>query len=96
MLDVHSARGMADLDALAAVAEQAGAMPDLATRMRAANTVAEAFSLAAEEDIPLGDAIASAAWSTAAAVLKDTGIELELLVFNRDGELMGRKDFSRV
>jgi cobalt-precorrin-5B (C1)-methyltransferase len=93
MLDLHSARGMADLDALAAVAEQAGASADLATRMRGTNTVAEAFSLAAGEGVPLGDAIASAAWSTAATVLRGTGIELELLVFNREGELMGKKDF---
>ena len=96
MLDVHSARGMADLDALAKVAEQAGASPDLAARMRSANTVAEAFSLAAGEGVPLGDAIARQAWATAAAVLKGKDIELELLVFNRDGALMGKKDFSRV
>lgn len=96
MLDLHSSRGMADLEALAAVAEQAGASVGLATRMRGANTVAEAFSLAAGDGIPLGNAIASAAWQTAAAVLQDTGIELELLVFNRDGELMGKKDFAAV
>jgi cobalt-precorrin-5B (C1)-methyltransferase len=96
MLDVHSARGMADLDALASVAEHSGGSPDLAARMRGANTVAEAFSLAAAEGVPLGDAIAAAAWNTAAAVLKGTGIELELLVFNREGELMGRKDFATV
>ncbi|WP_425475519.1 cobalt-precorrin-5B (C(1))-methyltransferase [Mesorhizobium quangtriensis] len=94
MLDVHSARGMADLDALAVVAETSGASDELAARMRAANTVAEAFSLAVGEGIPLGGAIASLAWSTAATVLKGTGIELELLVFNRDGDLMGKKDFA--
>lgn len=94
MLDVHSSRGAADLEALAAVAERSGASPGLAARIRAANTVAEAFSLAAAEGVPLGDAIAAAAWTTAARVLKNTGIELELLVYNREGELMGRKDFS--
>ncbi len=94
MLDLHSSRGAADLDALAAVAEKSGASAGLVARIRTANTVAEAFSLAAAEGVPLGAAIASAAWATAAAVLKGTGIELELLVFNRDGELMGRKDFS--
>lgn len=94
MLDVHSSRGMADLEALAAVAEKSGASPDLAARMRGANTVAEAFSLAAAEGVPLGDAIAAAAWATAAGVLKGTGIELELLVFNREGQMMGKKDFA--
>lgn len=96
MLDLHSSRGPADLDALAAVAEQAGASAALLARIRSANTVAEAFSLAAGEGVPLGDAIASAGWTTAAAVLKGTGVELELLVFNRDGQLMGRKEFAKV
>jgi cobalt-precorrin-5B (C1)-methyltransferase len=94
LLDVHSKRGMADLDALAAVAIEAGASDDLETRIRGANTVAEAFSAATAEDIPVGDAVAKAAWATAAAVLKGTDIELEVLVFNRDGELMGRKPFA--
>jgi cobalt-precorrin-5B (C1)-methyltransferase len=96
LLDVHSKRGMADLDALAAVAVEAGASPELSERIRSANTVAEAFAAATAEDIPIGDAIAGQAWVTAAAALKGTDIELEVLVFNRDGELMGRKDFARV
>ena len=95
LLDVHSKRGMADLDALALVAVGAGASPDLAARIRGANTVAEAFSTASAEGVPVGDAIARQAWTTAAAVLEGTGIELELLVFNRDGELMGKKDFAK-
>ena len=95
LLDVHSKRGMADLDALAAVATEAGASPDLAERIRAANTVAEAFVAATGEGVPVGDAIARRAWRTAAAVLKGTDIELEVLVFNRDGELMGHAPFAR-
>jgi cobalt-precorrin-5B (C1)-methyltransferase len=95
LLDVHSKRGMADLDALAAVAIEAGASAELSERICGANTVAEAFSAATAEGIPVGDAIAGRAWVTAAAVLKGTDIELEVLVFNRDGELMGRKDFAK-
>ena len=63
LLDVHSKRGMADLDALAAVAIEAGASPDLATRIRGANTVAEAFAAATAEGVPVGDAIARQAWT---------------------------------
>ena len=96
LLDVHSKRGMADLDALAEVAVEAGASADLATRIRGANTVAEAFTAATAEGVPVGDVIARQAWTTAAAVLKGTGIELEVLVFNREGELMGRKEFAVV
>ena len=94
MLDVHSKRGMADLDALAAVAIEAGASPDLATRIRAANTVAEAFAAATAEGIPVGDAIARQAWRPPPPCSRARDIELEVLVFNRDGELMGHAPFA--
>ena len=95
MLDLHSKRGMADLAALAAVAERAGASEELGGRMRRANTVAEAFALAGEQGIAVGDAIAEAAWATAAAVVEGAGIDLEVLVFDREGELRGRYASTR-
>ena len=94
MLDLHSKRGAADLDALAAVAIEAGASAELARKIRRANTVAEAFAEATADGIPIGQAIADGAWRTAAAVLEGSGIELEILIFNRDGELMGHKPFA--
>ena len=94
MLDLHSKRGMADLDALAEVALAAGGSADLAQAIRGANTVAEAFALAADEGVPVGKAIADRAWKTAAAVLKSRDIELEVLVFDREGMLMGRAHFQ--
>lgn len=94
MLDVHSKRGAADLDALAEVAEAAGAGPALVAEIRAANTVAEAFQRATRAGIPIGDAIGAAAWQTAAAAVSHPDIALEILVFDREGRLMGRKDFS--
>ena len=94
MLDLHSKRGMADLDALAEVALAAGASAELAGKIRAANTVAEAFAEATAAGIPVGKAIADGAWKTAAAVLADPDIALEILIFNRDGELMGHAPFA--
>jgi cobalt-precorrin-5B (C1)-methyltransferase len=93
MLDVHSKRGAPDLEALAEVAAEAGASAALAERIRAANTVAEAFQFAAGEEIGLGDHIAERAWHTAAAALKHADIALEIAVFDREGALMGRTDF---
>ena len=58
MLDVHSKRGLADLEALAMIAAEAGASSALVERIRTANTVAEAFQHAVAEGVPLGDAIA--------------------------------------
>ncbi|MGI6850765.1 cobalt-precorrin-5B (C(1))-methyltransferase [Mesorhizobium sp. 1B3] len=94
MLDVHSKRGAADLDALAEVALEAGAMADLAERIRGANMVAEAFQMAVAEGVPLGDMIAAKAWRTAASVLGDPGIELEILVFDRTGGFLGQAPFA--
>ncbi len=94
MLDVHSKRGLADLDALAEVAAEAGAPADLAQRIMAANTVLHAFTLAAENGLPLGDHIAARAWKTAAKALNDPGIALEILVFDRQGQLAGKTEFT--
>ncbi|WP_457937633.1 cobalt-precorrin-5B (C(1))-methyltransferase [Mesorhizobium sp. 10J20-29] len=94
MLDLHSKRGPADLDALAEVAVSAGADAALAESIRGANTVAQAFAEATAAGVPVGRAIAEGAWKTAAGVLKSPEIELEVLIFNRDGELMGHADFK--
>jgi cobalt-precorrin-5B (C1)-methyltransferase len=94
MLDLHSKRGPADLDALAEVAVSAGADAALAESIRGANTVAQAFGEATAAGVPVGRAIAEGAWKTAAGVLKSPEIELEVLIFNRDGALMGHADFE--
>jgi cobalt-precorrin-5B (C1)-methyltransferase len=94
MLDVHSKRGLADMETLAVIAAQMGASDVLAGKIKAANTVAEAFQHAAADGLPLGNAIAHKAWPTAAAVLDDPEIQLEILVFDREGKLMGRAPFQ--
>ena len=94
MLDVHSKRGLADLEALAALALDAGGDAKLADSMRHANTVAHAFQMAGETGIDLGGIVAQKAWVTAAAALRSPGIALEILVFDRDGNLKGRTDFT--
>ncbi|MDR7220130.1 cobalt-precorrin-5B (C(1))-methyltransferase [Aminobacter aminovorans] len=94
MLDVHSNRGSADLDGLAAVAVEAGADAELEARIKGANTVAEAFIEANKAGIAIGDAVAAAAWRTAAAVFDKADVAVEILVFNREGELMGHAPFA--
>jgi cobalt-precorrin-5B (C1)-methyltransferase len=96
MLDLHSKRGPADLEGLAAVAMEVGASNELAMRIRGANTVAEAFELAGAEGIEIGNAVAEAAWRTAKAVVEGKGIELEVLVFDREGGLRGQRAFGSV
>ncbi len=91
-LDLHSKHGSADLPALAALV----ADPGLAGRIASANTVAEAFAAAASAGVLLGDVVARAAWHTAAAVLVGADTALEVVLFDRNGVLMGRSGFDRV
>ena len=91
-LDLHSKHGSADLPALAALV----ANPELAERIVGANTVAEAFAAATAEGVPLGDVVARAAWQTAADALAGANIALEIVLFDRQGVLMGRTGFDRV
>ncbi len=91
-LDLHSRHGSADLPALAALV----ADPALAERIAGANTVAEAFALAAAAGVPLGNVVAQAAWRTAGDVLAGTGTALEIVLFDREGVLVGRTGFDRV
>ena len=86
-LDLHSKRGGADMAALAGWAGASG--PEVAAGVAGANTVAEAFALCPA----LGDRVAAGAWETAAEVLRGTGVELEVVVFDREGRLMGRAPF---
>lgn len=94
MLDVHSKRGAPDLDMLAEVAAGEGADAALAARIRAANTVAQAFSEAEAAGIRIGDAVARRAWAAAAPVLGSESIALEILVFDREGRLLGEAPFA--
>ncbi|MCX8998062.1 cobalt-precorrin-5B (C(1))-methyltransferase [Rhizobiaceae bacterium BDR2-2] len=94
MLDVHSKRGLADLEALTALARQGGADEALAGEIAAANTVAHAFALAQAAGFDLGALVAARAWRTAAKALDHPGIALEILVFDRDGALRGRCGFA--
>lgn len=94
MLDVHSKRGLADLEGLAALARTGGADENLSHAIAGANTVAHAFALAEAAGCDLGALVAARAWQTAARALNTPEIALEILVFDRDGQLQGRCGFA--
>ena len=94
LLDLHSKRGTVDLGALATFADATGGSDALHTQILNANTAAEAFDHAARAGVALGDNVAQAAWRTAAQVIADTDIALEIAVFDRDGKLVGRAPFA--
>jgi cobalt-precorrin-5B (C1)-methyltransferase len=90
LLDLHSRRGSVDLAMLAELAKKAGGTEKLAERILASNTTAEAFSHAEHDGIALGDAVARAARATAATVVAGKPVAIEIVVFDRDGRLVGR------
>jgi cobalt-precorrin-5B (C1)-methyltransferase len=96
LLDLHSARGQVELGALAEIARGAGGSEELAAGVAGCNTTPEAFGLAAEEGVALGDAVAAQAWKTAADVIAGSGIVLDIAIFDREGNLAGRSEAKPV
>ncbi len=93
-LDLHARRGEVAFSSLADFAKDAGATDEVADAIAHANTAAHAFALAGS--VKLGDVVAARAWQTAASVLDDAPIELEILLFDRAGALAGRAAFAPV
>jgi len=90
-LDLHSGRSQVDLDWLAERLGELGASGDLQDQTRAANTANQVLELARQAELPLGDAVAQRARATALGVL-DGETQVEVLIFNRQGEPVGRAD----
>lgn len=93
LLDLHSRRGAVDLPALAVIAREAGGDEGLVTAIAGANNAAEAFTLAGTDGIALADAVARKAQAIAMGVVEGAGIDVELLVYDRQGRLVGSAPF---
>jgi cobalt-precorrin-5B (C1)-methyltransferase len=94
LLDLHSKRGSVDLAALADLAKAAGASEAMAQHIMVSNTAAEAFSYAAAENVALGDEVARAAQRSAMNVVAGSGIDVEIVLFDRGGQLVGHAPFG--
>jgi cobalt-precorrin-5B (C1)-methyltransferase len=94
LTDLHSKRGEVDLAALAKFATDAGGGTDVEHRILAANTAAQVFAVAQAAGIALGDKVAQAAQMTAAQVIAGTEIAVEVMLFGRDQNLVGRAPFG--
>ena len=90
-LDLHSGRSQVDFDFLARMLEEIGGAAEQAAAARACNTALEVLRQAQAAGLPLGDAVAQRARETALDVLAgETAVEV--LVFDRQGGLVGRAD----
>src|SRR5271170_3210255 len=94
LTDLHSKRGEVDRALLAGFARVAGGSQELSARIIAANTAAEAFALAGAEGVALGDEVARAARQTAERVIAGRDVTIEVVLFDRDGVLIGRAPFD--
>ena len=91
--DLHSGRSQIDRVMLAATLERLGAPAELVASTRTANTANEILIAALNANVPLADAIARAAREQADA-LADRQIAIEVMIFDRAGELVGRAPFT--
>lgn len=88
LLDLHSGRGRVDFGWLAKTAIDSGGSEELAEQISRANTATEANNLAVARGIDLATPIADAAWQTAANCVGSGAESLEILVVNRDGNVV--------
>ena len=89
-LDLHSGRSQVDLDRLAGTVVELGGTAELAETVRTANTAGHVLELARQGGLPLADRIAEQARDTALGVLDGAPTQVEVLVFNRQGKLVGQ------
>jgi cobalt-precorrin-5B (C1)-methyltransferase len=90
-LDLHSSRSRFDSGQLADLARGVGASPELARAVNDAASAAEALVLMTNAGLgaPFVDAVAAGARATVLATLAG-GTAVEVLVFDRGGELIGK------
>ncbi len=89
-LDLHSGRSQVDFDLLADLLGGLGANEDLREKTRAANTAAEVLELSGPAGPALADAVAAKARETASYCLRGAAVTVDILIFDRQGNLVGR------
>ncbi|MCZ2813591.1 cobalt-precorrin-5B (C(1))-methyltransferase [Modestobacter sp. VKM Ac-2979] len=89
-LDLHSARSQVSFAALAQLVAEAGGAPALVEGVRQANTALDALQQCAAAGLPLGDLVAAGARRTAEGVLLGAPVEVDVVVIDRAGTIVGR------
>lgn len=89
-LDLHSSRSQVDFAALAELVEHAGGGAELAAAVRSANSALHALRVCQAAGVPLGDLVAERARRAAVAVLREAPVQLDVVVIDRGGTIVGR------
>jgi len=96
LLDLHSKRGSVDLDALAGIVAGLGGGDHLVQAVRSANSALDALTRCRAAGIPVAEGVAERGWATAAKVIAESGMALEVVVFDRQGGLLATTGFRKV
>jgi cobalt-precorrin-5B (C1)-methyltransferase len=89
-LDLHSGRSEVDFAYLAEAVRRALGDKALAGRAATANSALEVLRLAGDRGQALADAVAQDALETGRGVLRGADVALDIVVVDRDGEVIGR------
>ncbi|SDY16155.1 cobalt-precorrin-5B (C1)-methyltransferase [Modestobacter sp. DSM 44400] len=89
-LDLHSARSQVSFAALATLVADAGGSAELVECMLGANTALDALQQCAAAGLPLGDLVAAGARKTSLDVLRGAPVEVDVVVIDRGGAIVGR------
>nr|WP_281372085.1 cobalt-precorrin-5B (C(1))-methyltransferase [Modestobacter versicolor] len=89
-LDLHSGRSQVSFAALADLVAGAGGSAELVAGVRQANTALDALQQSQAAGLPLGDLVAAGARRTAEGVLLGAPVEVDVVVIDRAGTVVGR------
>jgi len=89
-MDLHSGRSEVDFAFLSALVVQLGGDEKLAKKCREANSASEVLQLAQADKIDLAGEIARKCTNVAQNVTKSTRIEVDILVVDRSGNIVGQ------
>lgn len=89
-LDLHSGRSQVDMTFLASLIADETLTHSLNDRILSANTALEVLEITREMGIDLASAIAAKARETAVTTLRDAPVEVDVIVTDRKGEIIGR------
>lgn len=93
-LDLHSARSQVDLSFLQGMLKELNAPLDLQEACLQANTAKEVLDLAQATGLDLGTKLAAAARTEALNLLRGSPIQVEVLITDRSGRIVGEAGFD--
>ncbi|QKV17408.1 cobalt-precorrin-5B (C(1))-methyltransferase [Oricola thermophila] len=93
-LDLHSGRSQVDMHFLLEQALANGLNRNLSDRILSANTAKEVFELTRENGVALAPPIAEMARAKAKETLRDAPVAVEVIITDRQGEILARTDFA--